>query len=225
MNKLVEGFQNVTITPPNFQSLELVIEGTAPLVMQRFAAKAEMMAKMAEGGAAKNKKNRPARDFAKDAENATHYSDDGWIGFPASAFRASAIRACSLVAFKMTMAKMSIFVNGDGIDREDGTPLVRIYGKHTPFTMYVRNATGVIDIRSRPMFKQWAAKLKIEFDADQFGAADVINLFSRCGRQAGIGAGRPNSTNSCGLGWGTYRVVASEEVAKVVKSFKMSQEG
>src|SRR5438128_9564552 len=155
MNKPVEGFTNVVITPPNFQTVEMLIQGTAPLVMQRFAAKAEMMAKMQEGGAARNKKNRTARDFHKDAEAATHFAEDGWIGFPASAFRASAIRSCSLVAFKMTMAKMSIFVQGEGLDREDAVPLVRIYGKPTEFQMYCRNSTGVIDIRSRPMFKQW----------------------------------------------------------------------
>ena len=219
MNAVVEKFQNVTITPPNFQSVEILIEGTAPLVMQKFAAKAEMMKKMQEGGAAKNKRNRTARDFAKDAENATHYSDEGWPGFPASAFRASAIRACSLVNFKMTMAKMSIFVEGESLDREDGTPLVRIYGAKEAFQMYCRNATGVIDIRSRPMFKKWAGKLKIRFDADQFSAVDVINLFARCGQQVGIGAGRPGSSDSCGMGWGMYRVVGSDEQAKVRKDF------
>lgn len=219
MNAPTSKFQNVTITPPNFQSVEILIEGTSPLVMQKFAAKAEMMKKMQEGGAARNKKVRDARDFAKDAENATHYSDEGWAGFPASAFRASAIRACSLVNFKMTMAKMSIFVEGDGLDREDGTPLVRIYGDKDAFQMYCRNATGVIDIRSRPMFKKWAATLKIKFDADQFSAVDVINLFARCGQQVGIGAGRPGSTDSCGMGWGQYRVSPTEDAGKTKKLF------
>jgi len=81
------------ITPPNFQTIKILIEGTAPLVQERFAVKAEMMAKMAEGSTARSKKTRTARDFDADAQRAKHISEEGWEGFAASALRAAGISA------------------------------------------------------------------------------------------------------------------------------------
>ena len=70
--------------------------------------------------------------------------------------------------------------------------------------MAVRNATGVADIRVRPMWREWAADVKVSYDADQFTLQDVTNLMQRVGMQVGIGEGRPDSRDSAGLGWGTF---------------------
>ena len=56
------------ISAPSFGTVTLLIEGMAPLVVERFSKKAELMAKMAEGSSAKNKKERSARDYDKEAE-------------------------------------------------------------------------------------------------------------------------------------------------------------
>ena len=48
------------ISPPKFGTIQFIIEGTAPLVVERFSKKAELMAKMAEGSSAKNKKEEEA---------------------------------------------------------------------------------------------------------------------------------------------------------------------
>jgi hypothetical protein len=128
------------------------------------------------------------------------------------------ISACRLVGFKMTLAKLSCFVIKDDFDAEHTTPLVRIYGNSITHTRHVRNATGVVDIRARPLFPKWACNLRIAFDADQFTATDVINLVSRVGMQVGIGEGRPDSKSSAGCGWGTFRVVPNDE-EKLVRDF------
>jgi hypothetical protein len=60
------------------------------------------------------------------------------------------------------------------------------------------------------MYKEWAVKLRIRFDMDQFKTVDVINLISRCGLQVGIGAGRPDSKASAGCGFGLFQVVESD---------------
>ena len=54
---------SVQIKAPKFEIVELVLEGTAPLVVARFSKKGELMAKMSEGSTAKNKKVREARDY------------------------------------------------------------------------------------------------------------------------------------------------------------------
>jgi hypothetical protein len=144
---------------------------------------------------------------------------EGWEGVNAASFRAAMISACRLVGFKMTLAKLSTFVEADGWDQQDGIPLVRVYGKSDTYTAHTRNATGVVDVRSRPMYKEWAVKLRIRFDMDQFKTVDVINLISRCGLQVGIGAGRPDSKASAGCGFGLFKVVESDRENAIKAKF------
>jgi hypothetical protein len=211
--------QNIVIKPPKFSTVELLIEGIAPLVVERFSKKMELMEKMAQGPSAKNKKERTARDYDNEAEEARYRAPENWEGMNAAAFRAGMISACRLVGFKMTLAKLSVFIEADGFDAKDGIPLIRIYGQSETFTAHTRNATGVVDVRSRPMYRQWAANLRIRFDADQFQVSDVINLISRVGLQVGVGAGRPDSKSSSGCGWGMFRVVESDGAPAVASRF------
>lgn len=214
---------HISITAPDFGVLELLITGTAPLVIERFSKKAEIMSKMAQGSVAKGKKERSARDYERDAEEARYRAEDGgWEGANAAAFRAGMISACRLVGFKMTLAKLSAFIEADGFDVADGLPLVRIYGQSQTFTAHTRNATGVVDVRSRPQYRDWAARLRIKFDRAQFSATDMVNLISRVGAQVGIGAGRPDSKASAGCGWGTFRVVGGDEVDSVRAKFSIN---
>lgn len=207
------------ISPPKFGVTDFYIEGFAPLVVERFSKKAELMAKMAEGKTAKNRKTREARDYDREAEEARYRSIEGWEGMNAAAFRAAMISACRLVGFKMTLAKLSAFIEADGFDKNDGVPLVRIYGESHVYTAHTRNATGVVDVRSRPMYRNWAARLRVRYDMDQFKMADVLNLVSRCGMQVGIGAGRPDSKASAGCGFGLFNVVPSDREKEVVAKY------
>ena len=197
------------IKAPDIRTVAFNIRGTAPYVQARFSGKAmqAMMSKMAAGSVAKGKKVREARDFDEDYRNAMHVSTDGWHGIPASAFRQAMISACRLVGFRMTLAKLSVFVLADGFDAIDGIPLIKLAGKPERVDMAVRNQTGVADIRVRPMWREWSAQVKVRYDADQFTTSDVANLMNRVGQQVGIGEGRPDSRESAGLGWGTFKLV------------------
>lgn len=197
----------VTIKPANIQTALFNIRGTAPLVQARFSKKAELMAKMALGSTANSKRERKARDYEQEMQDAMHISSEGWQGLPAPAFRAAMISACRLVGFKMTLAKLSVFIEHDGIDALDGLPLIKFDGTPELNTMHTRNATGVVDVRARPMWREWSAKVRIRYDADQFTITDVTNLMQRVGMQVGIGEGRPDSRSSAGLGWGTFELV------------------
>ena len=197
----------VQIKPANIQQAVFKIKGTAPYVQARFSAKAmqAMKEKMLAGSTAKGKKVREARNFDEDFEQAKHVSEQGWVGIPASSFRQAIISACRLVGFRMTLAKLSVFVAADGFDRVDGIPLIKLQAPEPECTeMAVRNATGVADIRVRPMWREWAADVTVSYDADQFTLQDVTNLMQRVGMQVGIGEGRPDSRDSAGLGWGTF---------------------
>lgn len=202
--------RTVVIEPPKFETAAITIVGTAPYVQHKFSQKArkQIEAKQRAGSQANKNRKREARDFEGDYEAGKHISRDGWLGIPAPAFRNAMISACRIVGFKMTLAKLSVFIEADGFDKDDGTPLVRIQGEPRAHEALVRNETGVVDIRWRPMWEQWSAVVRIRWDATQFSAQDVVNLFSRAGMQVGIGEGRPDSPNSNGLGWGLFEVRA-----------------
>lgn len=200
--------QVVQIAAPKLKTAEFNLIGTSPFVQLRFSQKAmnAMMDKMKGGSQSKGKKIREARDFNDDFIQAQHISTEGWIGIPAGAFRSAMISACRLVGFKMTLAKLSVFIEADGYDKVDAIPLVKIAGDPQPHTMAVRNETGVADIRCRPMWKEWSVKLRVTYDEDQFSLSDVSNLLSRVGQQVGLGEGRHDSRDSAGLGWGCFKL-------------------
>lgn len=205
----------IVVEPPRFRTATFRIVGTAPYCQARFSHKAiEQLKKQHEDGQrAKKGKAREARNFEEDYRNAMHISEEGWAGIPASAFRNALISACRLVGYRMTLAKLALFVKADGLDVVDGTPLVKIEGEPEMVITPVRNATGVIDLRARPLWRQWAANVSIVYDGSQFGEHDVLNLLWRAGAQVGIGEGRPDSRESAGMGWGTF--VPEEAIVEV----------
>jgi len=200
----------LAIKPLALRTAEFVLVGTAPLVQHKFSQKARLaiMETQAAGSQARSKKVREAKDFDAVFYGAMHVAEGGWVGIPASAFRAGMISACRLVGFKMTIAKLSVFIEHDGVDRDDGMPLVRLLANAAPerHEGCVRNQTGVVDVRVRPMWRSWRASLRVRWDEDQFSVDDVGNLLRRVGVQVGIGEGRPDSRESAGLGWGTFRL-------------------
>lgn len=210
----------VTITAPNFKTVEIVIKGTAPYVQLAFGKKAQgiMRDKQAAGSTAIKGKKREAKDFDANFKEAQHRSTKGWCGIPASALRNALVDSCVVVGFHKTKAKKAVFVEADGFDSVEGTPLIQLYApgkggklvpaepRHVEHT--VRNATGVADIRVRAMYDTgWVAKVRVRFDADMFTPADIANLMLRAGMQVGIGEGRADSKNSCGMGWGHFECV------------------
>ena len=171
-----------------------------------------MRQKMEAGKAASSKKNREAKQTDDLFREARYVSREGWEGFHAAAIRNAMISACRLVNFKMTLAKMSIFVIADGVDaQEPQIPLVRIYGKSVKQEDMARVETGQPYVTVRAAYHTWSAKIRIRFDADQFQLEDVTNLLMRVGSQVGLCEGRPDSPNSCGMGWGLFDVAETKK--------------
>jgi len=200
---------DITIKAPKFETVEFSIKGTAPLVIHRFSSKIkeQMKQKMETGKAASSKKNREAKLTDDSFQEARYYSSEGWDGFHAAAVRNALISACRLVGFKMTLAKLSLFIVQDGWDdQEPQIPLVRIYGDATKQEDIARVETGQPYVTVRSAYHDWSAKIRIRWDADQFTRDDVANLLTRVGMQVGLGEGRPDSKNSAGMGWGLFEI-------------------
>ena len=205
--------RSVTIKPPNFGRAVFEIRGTAPLVIHRFShkLKEQMRLKMEIGKAASSKTDRPAKNSDDTFNQARYISKAGWDGFHAATIRNAMISACRLVNFKMTLAKLSVFVEADGWDKaEPQIPLIRIYGDPVRQDDMARVETGSPYVTIRAAYHDWTAKITIRWDADQFTLEDISSLLSRVGLQVGIGEGRPDSKNSAGMGWGLFEIVGSK---------------
>lgn len=209
-----ENKKTVTIQPPKFGTAIFNLTGQDVLVIHRFSAKtkAQMKQKMETGKAASSRKNREAKDTDDIFNEARYVSSAGWDGFHAGALRNALISACRLVGFKMTLAKLSIFVEADGYDAtEPQIPLIRILGEATKQEDMARVETGQPYVTVRAAYHNWGAKVRIRFDEDQFTLEDVTNLLMRVGLQVGLGEGRPDSKNSAGMGWGLFTVTSKKE--------------
>lgn len=205
--------QAVVIKAPNFQRAEFEIVGDAPLVIHRFSAKTkeQMKQKMEAGKPAGSKKNREAKSTDETYEESRYISEDGWDGFNVASLRAAMISACRLVGFKMTLAKLSLFVEKQGDDaKEPQFGLIKIIGTPTKQEDMARVETGQPYVTVRAAYHKWSANVTIRWDADQFTHQDVVNLLARVGLQVGLGEGRPDSKNSAGMGWGLFSVKSSK---------------
>lgn len=198
------------IKPANILRMKLRVVGLAPYVQHKFSEKAKKSIldnQTATVKESKSKSSKPSRVLEDDFEQAQHKSTEGWVGIPCSAFRAAMIDACRVAGLQMTTTKMCVFVQPDGFDAEDGTPLVKLIAKAPErHTVHVRLATGVADVRVRPMWRSWSCDVTVDFDADKITAESVVNLLDRAGRQVGVGEGRPFSKQSVGQGWGIFQV-------------------
>jgi hypothetical protein len=204
----------VTIKPPRFGRATFLIEGTAPLVIHRFSAKTkeQMKQKMETGKAASSKKNREAKSTDNLYEEARYVSKQGWDGLHAGAVRNALISACRLVGFKMTLAKLSLFVEADGVDvSEPQIPLLKIIGKPVKQEDMARVETGQPYVTVRAAYHEWKINVRMRWDEDQFTLDDVTNLLMRVGMQVGLGEGRPDSPNSAGMGWGLFEIAQTKE--------------
>jgi hypothetical protein len=214
--KKQEVVESVTIPAIKETVVEIPIKGDSAYVQCRFSQKAleAIRAAQLDPASKKRGKKREPRNYDADYEGAKHISAEGWCGIPASAIRTAAISACRLVGFKMTLAKLTLFIEPDGVDRVDAVPLVRIYGNPEKYEAGMRPQMGGMDIRVRPMWREWTAKVRVRFDSDQFKLADVVNLITRVGRQVGIGEGRPDSRDSAGVGWGLFSISGDVKVLR-----------
>lgn len=203
---------NVSIPALDYRTVSFRLRGTAPYVQNKFPAKVreEMRLTQEAGSTATKGKKRAPKDFEAAYNAATHFSQEGWCGIPATAFRNAMISACKIVGFHMTKGKISVFVEADGYDPDDGTPLVRFEkGERQYHETAVRVGMGVADIRARPMWPAgWELMLRVKYDAGLFTLDDITNLLVRAGIQVGVGEGRNDSKSSNGMGWGSFEIIS-----------------
>lgn len=197
----------IEVAPPDFRAVQVVLRGTAPLVLQRFGEKAKRMMMERQQNPALRKLKPEARDFEKDYQEAAYISEEGWYGVPANALRSALIEGAYRSGLKSKQdLKVAVFVVPQGTEARDGTPLLRVEGEPRPDIRPLRNDMGSTDLRVRVWFADWTLRPTILYDASLITVESILNALVRAGRQIGIGEGRPMSRRSYGVGWGLFEL-------------------
>lgn len=207
ISRSASGITTIPGVKPNV--LTTLIIGTAPLIVNKFSEKAMQMIldkHMGEASGGREKKD-PVANF----NAARHLLSDGSDGFPAGGLKASIVSGFQRGSgIFQTQAKGGIRVHPDCPE----TNLVRIITPNEPIMREdtVRNASGVVDIRHRPMFYPWAMRLRIEYLDSVASATQILQAIAICGYTQGIGEWRPSSPKSKTGTYGTWRLADSQEI-------------
>jgi hypothetical protein len=172
------------IKPPNLQTVQFTITGTAPLIVHRWSEKAKKQILDNEMGIAAGP--RQPKNPQEDYEASLYRLSDDSYGFPAVAFKNAGVRACKLMKIQMTDARQLFHVRADDGD------LVRIIGTPTMREDMVKvpPVTGNASIRYRGEFKEWSAVLTVVYNANILTRDQVLSIFEHAGFSVGVGEWR-----------------------------------
>lgn len=202
--------KEAVIKQQNIFSVCLEIEGTAPLLQNKFSQKAiDEMLRKHMGLSVQKEKKIPSECV----DRAMIKNSEGKICIPPTAIKKAMLSAStSIKGMKKTQIRASVFIEGGSIPID--------YSQMVPQMDMVRTS-GIgrtPDIRFRPRFEDWKARLIILFP-ESFPVQTVVDLLNRAGN-VGIGEWRPEKDGN----YGTFVVVRSitenKEIAEVRKLCK-----
>jgi len=184
--------KQLVIEQPNILSVGLEVTGTADLIQNKFSQKSvEQMLKKHMGISVQRESKKPREVL----EDATVYNLDKKVAMPPTGFKLAMISAATQVkGLKKTQLRTALFVQGNSI------PIT--YREMVP-RMDICRTSGigrVPDVRFRPSFQDWKARMIIQF-SDTLSVQTVVDLLNRAG-QVGVGEWRPEKNGT----FGTFRV-------------------
>lgn len=197
--------QSLVIEQPTILSVGLEVAGTADLIQNRFSQKSvEQMLRSHMGMSVQRERKKP-REVLHDA---TVFNMDGKVALPPTGFKLAMLSAATQIkGLKKTQLRIALFVQGNSVPIKYETTLPR---------MDICRTSGIgrtPDVRFRPSFQNWTARMIIQF-ADTLTVQSVVDLLNRAG-QVGVGEWRPERNGT----YGTFRVVrhidSPEELGEV----------
>jgi len=182
---------------------EVPIQGTSPLIVNRWSEKAKEMMLAAQQTKARPKKD--PKDPVANFEASRYRLEDGRDGFPATGFKAAIVHASRLFdGITQVLVKQTVLVIGEGA----GQLVPLTYGEITMREDTPRNASGVADLRYRAQFWPWSTTLRVRTIGGQFDQESILSLVDAAGI-GGVGEWRPTSPKSATGTFGTFEVVSS----------------
>ena len=188
------------------ETLNIHIEGTAPLIVHNFSAKSKRQMLDAQQG---KKSVKEPRDPQAEYEAAFYKIDRGdrvdRYGFPVTAFKAATVGAARFYgkAVKMTELRQFLFMHGE-LTPGDPQQLVEIDGTPSMREDIVRlgGMSRSADLRYRPEFFPWSTILRVTYVTTSLSRDSVVSLIDAGGLGIGVGEWRPEKRGE----FGTFKV-------------------
>lgn len=195
----------IVIEQPKTYSVCLEITGTSDLIQNNFSQKSvEAMLRKHMGHTVQREKKVPRQLL----EEATCRNMDGKIAMSPICFKKAMLSASTETKqFKKTQLRTALFIQGNSI------PIT--FEKNVP-RMDICRLQGigrVPDIRFRPSFQGWKARLILEF-SDSISVQSIVDLLNRAGR-CGVGEWRPTRDGIYGAFKVTRHISDPKEIGQV----------
>jgi len=200
--------QEVGIELPklDIRLMEVTVVGDSPLIVHAWSEKAkkEMLDKQMK----RAKSAKEAKDPNADFEACMYRLADGGYGFPSVAFKAAAVTAGTSVAgLTKIQARQAFHILGEDADiagafegSKSRVNLIRIGGDAPSMREdMVRVGMGTADLRYRPEFADWHAKLLVRYNANVLSESQILNLLNVAGFAVGVGEWRPEKDGQYGM--------------------------
>jgi len=210
--------ENVGIELPELKIglMEVTLIGDSPLIVHAWSQKAklEMLGKQMK----KAKGAKAAKDPQADFEASMYRMPDGGYGFPSVAFKNAAVTAGTSVAgLTKIAARQAFHILGEDADIDgafDGSKsrvnLVRIDSEAPAMREdMVRVGMGTADLRYRPEFTKWKARILVRYNQGVLSESQILNLLNVAGFAVGVGEWRPEKDGQYGM----FHVATEKEAA------------
>lgn len=203
--------EKIVIPKPDFRRFTVTLEGLTPYIMHAFSDKAAQKIKDKQGQKAREARGKREPEKECWAAAYTIKGEAGKkgavYGIPCRQIKAAMVGACRYVeGVPMTFARGAFWIMG-----EDDVNMARLKSK--PPVMRedaIRLPNKALDLRYRPEFQDWSAKVVVEYLATAISAEMIVNLLSVAGRCCGIGELRPSATTGPGGSNGLFSIVTTK---------------
>ncbi|WP_280438993.1 hypothetical protein [Nocardia cyriacigeorgica] len=208
--------QRIEINKIGTTTMLVPIVGTAPLIVHNFSEKSKRQMLEAQQG---KKSPKEIRDPQAEYEAAFYRIADengaDRYGFPVTAFKAATVGAARFYGkdVKMTELRQFLFFHGI-LTKADPQQLVEIHGVPEMREDVVRlgGMSRSADLRYRPQFVEWTARLRITYVTSSLSESSVLSLVDAGGLGIGVGEWRPEKRGE----FGTYQIDTERDI-EVIK--------
>jgi hypothetical protein len=192
----------IRLDPIRVRKGQVTIRSREGSIMVQHKWDTKMMDKIREKKVEGRKtKERAPCDPDRECEAATYRLKDGRYALPVVQVKNAMISAAHRdIGFDKTLVRKGIFFVG-----EEGifVPLITAGAKMREDPVRVPAKTGNADLRYRPMYETWSARLRFEYDAAILTIDDIVSLLDRAGFGIGVGEWRPEKNGD----WGRFEVI------------------
>jgi hypothetical protein len=197
--------KSIVIKQPEIRQVVLEVVGTAPLIQNNFGQKTiEQMLRKHMGISVQREAKKPREVL----EQAKIKNEAGRVSIPPVAFKAAMLSASvALKSLKKTQLRTQMYVAGNSVPIK--------FEREIPRMDMVRTAGmgRTPDVRFRPSFEGWSARIAIQF-GDLLTIQTIVDLLNRAG-SVGVGEWRPEKNGTFGTFTVSRHVSAPKEIAEV----------